>query len=117
MDPTVGESVKRLEARLNGLSSQMDELRQNVRQVAAVARGTFSLSRRGEQRIFDFEGKRQSGATIEKKGIYAFEGDFLRVCYTFTTRAEKGRDLARPESFVLDRGGRGLSLKFRRVGE
>jgi uncharacterized protein (TIGR03067 family) len=80
-------------------------------------RGTFSLSRRGEQRLFDFEGKRLSGATIEKKGIYAFEGDFLRVCYTFTTRAEKGRDLARPESFDLERGGRGLSLKFRRVGE
>ncbi len=37
MDPTVREAVERLDDRLSRLSSQMDELRQNVRQVAAVA--------------------------------------------------------------------------------
>ncbi len=80
-------------------------------------RGTFSLSRSGEQRLFDFEGKRPSGAAVELKGIYEFEGGFLKVCYTFRTSADKSRDWARPESFVLARGSRGLSLKFRRVGE
>jgi uncharacterized protein (TIGR03067 family) len=80
-------------------------------------RGLFALSRRGEQGLFDFQGKRPNGAAVELRGIYKFEGELLRVCYTMRGTSDQSRDFVRPAAFVLARGSRGLSLKFKRVGD
>ncbi len=80
-------------------------------------RGVFSLSRGAERKLFDFKGKRPNGTAVELKGIYEFDGEFLKVCYTFRVDPAKTSNLVRPDSFALAPGSRGLSLKFKRVGE
>jgi uncharacterized protein (TIGR03067 family) len=80
-------------------------------------RGVFSLSHGTERKLFDFKGKRPNGAAVELKGIYEFDGEFLKICYTFRTDPAKTPNLVRPDSFALAPGSRGMSLKFKRVGE
>ena len=80
--------------------------------------GPFSLSQGVEGKLFDFTTTRPDGAPIVFKGIYEFEGEFLKVCYWYGPR-----DLAnspafrRPNSFVVGAVTRRNYIKFRRVGE
>ena len=51
------------------------------------------------------------------KGIYEFEGELLKVCFTFRMNSSNTKDFVRPDSFVVKPARRGVYLKFRRVGE
>jgi uncharacterized protein (TIGR03067 family) len=82
---------------------------------AAEFRGPFSLSTGVERMLFDFSSNTTEGKPIEALGIYEFEGEFFKVCYS--VRMDHAPDVKRPDSFVLTEGA-GLRhyLKFKRLG-
>jgi len=80
--------------------------------------GPFSLSLGVERRLFDYAFTRPDGVPVEFKGIYEFEGEFLRVCYWFGPRDLANSPAFRlPDSFIVGTFDRRVYLKFRRVGE
>jgi uncharacterized protein (TIGR03067 family) len=79
-------------------------------------RGLFSLSQGVERRLIDFAGIRPNGVAFELKGIYEFEGEFLKVCYSLSVPA-KNTSFKRPDSFVVEPGSSRVYVKFRRFGD
>jgi uncharacterized protein (TIGR03067 family) len=84
-------------------------------------RGSFSLRPAGRHKLFDFNGVRlppaQEPQQMEWRGIYEFDGEFLRICYRWR-RLPDGPVVDRPDSFKAVRGPGGTnSLKLRRVGD
>ena len=52
------------------------------------------------------------------KGIFEFEGEFLKVCWAFRLDPANTKDFVRPDSFMASPGAsRRLYLKLRRVGK
>jgi hypothetical protein len=59
----------------------------------------------------------QEPQQMEWRGIYEFDGEFLRICYRWR-RLPDGPVVDRPDSFKAVRGPGGTnSLKLRRVGD
>jgi uncharacterized protein (TIGR03067 family) len=71
---------------------------------AALDRGLLSLSQGSERKQMDFAGRMKNGQAYETKGIYEFEGEFLKVCYSWATDPDKEPDFVRPRSFVIAPG-------------
>ena len=85
-----------------------------------MLRGTFGLreDRNGQARLFDFNGKANTGAEVTWSGIYEFDGESLRVCYR-TRRGNDEADPGRAVSFHTDlkRGGGSVFTFKRRPAE
>ncbi len=82
------------------------------------SRGSFSLSQGVERKLFDFAGTLPDGSPIEMKGIFEFEGEFLKVCWGFRLDPANTKDFVRPDSFMVSPGGsRRVYLKLMRVGK
>ena len=75
-------------------------------------RGSFSLRSEGKRKLFDFKGVRFNAAQepqkMEWRGIYEFEGDFLKICYR-QRRLPEDPAVDRPDSFVGERGRGGTT--------
>jgi uncharacterized protein (TIGR03067 family) len=78
-------------------------------------RGTFSLSRGAEQKLFDFSSTRPDGSPFDMLGIYEFDGDFLKLCYWIRLDPADAQ-FKRPDSFAVAPGTRRIYVKLRRVG-
>jgi uncharacterized protein (TIGR03067 family) len=84
-------------------------------------RGSFSLRPERRHKLFDFNGVRlppaQEPQQVEWRGIYVFDGEFLRICYRWR-RLPDGPVIDRPDSLKAVRGPGGTnSVKLRRVGD
>jgi len=83
--------------------------------------GTFSLSPGAKRNLFDFNGSMsRSGLEdlhVQWRGIYEFDGEFLKICYRWRGVPSKEAPPDRPDSFVGAEGRGGTWLfKLKRVG-
>jgi uncharacterized protein (TIGR03067 family) len=86
-------------------------------------RGFISLLDGRRTKRFDFNGSRNTGAEkksgekIEWRGIYEFDGDFLKLCYRMR-RPQDDPEIERPDSFAVVHGPGGAMLqKLKRIAE
>ena len=87
-------------------------------------RGFISLLPGGKTKRFDFNGSRhtgnvekKSGEKIEWRGIYEFDGEFLKLSYRMR-RPPDDADIERPDSFAMVRGrGAAMLVKLKRIGD
>ena len=83
-------------------------------------RGSFSLRPEGGRKLFDFNGVRithtQESQQMEWRGIYEFDGEFLRICSRWR-RLPDGPVVDRPDSFAAVHGPGGTnSVKLSALG-
>ncbi len=83
--------------------------------------GSFSLRPGGKRNLFDVTGSQlgpgQDDQKTEWRGIYEFDGSYLKVCYRWR-RLPDGPSIERPDSFegIHGRGGT-TSVKLRRLAD
>ena len=81
--------------------------------VAGEYRGTFSLGRDGEQRLFDLNGTGPNGKHVEWLGLYEFDGEVFKFCYR--VRPENGPSNDRATTFGTWANSSRVFNKFRRI--
>ena len=67
--------------------------------------GRFNLDPSRSPKTFDFTGVGPRGNPVKLKGIYAFEGDTLKLCYRLLSGQEEN-ELGRPDSFSATEGSK-----------
>jgi uncharacterized protein (TIGR03067 family) len=85
------------------------------RQNKTLFRGSYLLQTAGTRNLIDLSGVDQNGGPLEWRGIYEFDGDFVKICW-------RDRDDAidsltdRPSSFAVGPDNRASYVKLRRAG-
>jgi uncharacterized protein (TIGR03067 family) len=80
---------------------------------AEALSGSFSLGPGGAFKSIDFSVANPNGAEFVGRGIYQFDGEFLKVCHRMSRRQDSTKPLPeRPDSFS---GSAGVAyVKFKR---
>jgi uncharacterized protein (TIGR03067 family) len=76
-------------------------------------RGTFTVRTVGERKLIDYDSENVNGRRVELRGIYAFDGEFLDVCWRPKTDTEK-KVFDRPNSFVVGESNPGTYTRLSR---
>jgi hypothetical protein len=78
-------------------------------------RGSYLLQTAGARKLIDFSGVDEIGGPVEWRGIYEFDGDFVKICWR--DRDDATESLTdRPSSFVVGPENLASYVKLRHAG-